>query len=84
MTAYTGQTRTALDQLCTAIRDSKSRLDVIQLGFEPGTVVTPLALRCSALRPLRQDSLQILPTCTDDATPIVLFLAGHIPVNMYH
>ena len=29
--------------------DSKSQLDVIQPGFEPGTVVTLLALRCSAL-----------------------------------
>ena len=29
--------------------DSQSRLAVIQPGIEPGSVVTPLALRCSAL-----------------------------------
>jgi hypothetical protein len=49
MTAYPGQTRTMLGQLCTALWDSLSRPDVIQPGFEPGAVVTPLALRCSAL-----------------------------------
>jgi hypothetical protein len=45
MTAYPGQTRTTPGQLCTA----QSQPDVIQPGFEPGTVVTPLALRWSAL-----------------------------------
>ena len=40
MTASPGQTRTTLCQ---------SRPDVIQPGFKPGTVGTPLALRCSAL-----------------------------------
>ena len=49
MTVYTGQTRTTLDQLCTALWDSQSRPDVIQPGFDPGTVVMPLALSCSAL-----------------------------------
>jgi hypothetical protein len=49
MTAYPGQTRTTLGQLCAALWDSQSRLDVIQPGFEPGTVVMPLALRYSAL-----------------------------------
>ena len=49
MTAYTGQTRTTLGRLCTALWDSQSRPDVIQPRFEPGTVVMPLALRCSAL-----------------------------------
>ena len=39
-----GHTRTTLGQLW----DSQSRPDVTQPGFEPGTVVTPLALRCSA------------------------------------
>ena len=48
-----GQTRTRLGQLCAALWDSQSRPDVIQPGFEPGTVVTPLALRCSAFRLLR-------------------------------
>ena len=48
MTAYPGQTQTTLGQLCTALRDSRSRPDVIRPGFEPGTVVTPRAPRCSA------------------------------------
>ena len=41
--------RTTLGQLCAALSDSQSRPDVMQPGFEPGTVVTHLALRCSAL-----------------------------------
>ena len=49
MTAYPGQTRTTLGQVYHALWDSHSQPDVIQPGFEPGTVVTPLALRCSAL-----------------------------------
>ena len=49
MTPYHDQTRTTLGQLCVALWDSQSRTDVIQPGFEPGIVVTPLALRCSAL-----------------------------------
>ena len=49
MTAYPGQTWTTLGQLCAALWDSQSQSDVIQPGFAPGTVVTPLALRCSAL-----------------------------------
>jgi hypothetical protein len=48
MMAYTGRTRTMLGQLCAALWDSQSRLDVIQTGLEPGSVVTPLALRRSA------------------------------------
>ena len=38
-----------LGQLCAALMYSQSRPDVIQPGFEPGTVVMSLALRCSAL-----------------------------------
>ena len=49
MTAYPGQTRTTLSQLCAALWDSQSRPDVVQPGFEPGTVMSPLELRCSAL-----------------------------------
>ena len=49
MTASPGQTRTKLGQFCAVFWDSQSRLDVIETGIEPGTVVTPLALRCSAL-----------------------------------
>ena len=49
MTAYPGQTRTTLGQLCAALWDSQSRPDVTQPGFKPGTVVMHLALRCSAL-----------------------------------
>ena len=37
-----------LGQLCNALWDSRSRPVVIQPGIEPGSVVTPLALRCSA------------------------------------
>ena len=46
MTAYPGQTQTTLGQLCPI---TQSRSVVIQPGIEPGSVVTPLALRCSAL-----------------------------------
>jgi hypothetical protein len=49
MTVYPGQTRTTLGQLCAALWDSQSQPDVIQPGFESGTVVTPLVLRSSAL-----------------------------------
>ena len=49
MTAYTGQTWTTLDQLCAALWDSQSRPVVIQTGIDPGSVVTPQALRYSAL-----------------------------------
>ena len=48
MTAYPGQTWMTLGQLCAALWDSQSRLDVIHPGFKPRIVVTPLALRCSA------------------------------------
>ena len=47
--AYPGQPRTTLDQLCTTLWDSQSWLVVIQPGIEPGSVMWPLALRCSAL-----------------------------------
>ena len=49
MTAYPGQTWTTLGQLCATLWDSQSRSDVMQTGFEPDTVLTPLALRCSVL-----------------------------------
>uniref|UniRef100_A0A673ZT80 RAB3A interacting protein like 1 n=1 Tax=Salmo trutta TaxID=8032 RepID=A0A673ZT80_SALTR len=49
MTAYPGQTLKTLGQLCAALCDTQSRLVVIQPGIEPGSVVTPLALSCSAL-----------------------------------
>ena len=49
MTAYPSQTLTTLGQLCAALWDSQSQPDVMQPGFEPGTAVTPLALRCSVL-----------------------------------
>ena len=49
--AYPSQTlsRTTLGQLCAALWDSQSLPVVIQPGIEPGSVVTPLTLRCSAL-----------------------------------
>ena len=40
---------TTLSQLCPDLWDSQSRLVVIQPGIKLGSVVTPLALRCSAL-----------------------------------
>ena len=43
MTAYPDQTRMTLGRLCPTLCDSQSWLDMIQ----PGTVVTPLVLRCS-------------------------------------
>ena len=49
MMAYPSQTLTSLGQLCTALWDSQSQPVVIQPGIEPGPVVTPLVLRCSAL-----------------------------------
>ena len=49
--AYPSQTLTwtKLGQLCAALWDSQSRPVVIKPGIEPGSVVTPLALKCSAL-----------------------------------
>jgi hypothetical protein len=38
------QTQTTLGQLCAALWDSQSRPNVIEPGFKPVTVVTPLAL----------------------------------------
>ena len=49
MTAYPGQTRKTLGQFYIALWDSQSWPDVIQPGFKLGTVVTPFALRYSAL-----------------------------------
>jgi hypothetical protein len=49
MTADPGQTQTTLGQLGATLSDSQSQSGVIQPGIEPGSVVTPLALRCSAL-----------------------------------
>ena len=49
MTAYPNLTLTTLGQLCVALWDSQSLPVVIQPGIEPGSVVIPLALRCSAL-----------------------------------
>ena len=51
MMAYPSQTltRSMLCQLSTTLRDTQSRPVVIQPGIVPGSVVTPLALRCSGL-----------------------------------
>ena len=51
MMAYPGQTltRTMLGQLCTGLWDYQSWLVVIQPGITPGSVVTPIALGCSAI-----------------------------------
>ena len=48
MMAYPGQTWMTLGQLHATLRDSQSQADVMQPGFEPGTAVIHLALRCSA------------------------------------
>uniref|UniRef100_A0A4W5L908 Arachidonate 5-lipoxygenase-activating protein n=1 Tax=Hucho hucho TaxID=62062 RepID=A0A4W5L908_9TELE len=50
MTAYPGQTQSTLCQLCAALSDSQSCPDVIQPGFEPGTVVHPYIAKTSAMR----------------------------------
>ena len=47
MTAYPGQT--TMGQMCAALWDSQSRPVVIQPGIATRSVVTPLALRSSAL-----------------------------------
>ena len=51
MTVYPAKTltQTMLGELCAALWDSQSRPVVIQPGIELGSVVTPLALRCSPL-----------------------------------
>ena len=62
--AYPGQTLTwtTLGQLCAALWDSQSRPVVIQPGIEPGSLVAPLALRCSALdRCSTQELSRLLP-----------------------
>ena len=47
-------TQTMLGQLCTALWDSRSRPVVIQLGIEPGSVVTDASsTEMQCLRPLR-------------------------------
>ena len=46
---YNDGTRTTLGQLCTALWDSQSQPDMVQPGIEPGTILTPFSLRCSAL-----------------------------------
>jgi hypothetical protein len=48
MTAYPGQTRTMLGQFCASLWDSQSWPDMTEPGFDPGTIVTPLSLGCSA------------------------------------
>ena len=55
MKAYLSQTLTwtKLGQLCASLWDSQSRLVVIKPGIEPGTVVMPLALRCTEIQCLR-------------------------------
>ena len=40
-------TRTTLGQLCSILWDSQSQPVVTQPRIEPGSVVTPLALRCT-------------------------------------
>jgi hypothetical protein len=51
-----------LGQLCAALWDSQSRTVVIQPGIEPVSVVTRLALRCSALdhRPTQEPKSGVL------------------------
>jgi hypothetical protein len=49
MTAYSGQTQTTLGQLCSTLWNSQWQPVVIQPEIKPGSVVTPLALRCITL-----------------------------------
>jgi hypothetical protein len=49
MTAYSGQILTRLSQLCASLWGSQSQPVVIEPRIEPGSVVMPLALRCSAV-----------------------------------
>ena len=57
-------TWTTLGQLCAALWDYQSQPDVIQPGFEPGTVVTHLALSCSELRVAqRSNALHLSAKC---------------------
>jgi hypothetical protein len=67
MTAYTGQTRTTLGQLCAVLRYSQSCPVVIQPGIESGSVATPLALRCNALDrcATREPKIHIMVTIKD-------------------
>ena len=51
MTTYTGQTRTTLGQVCTALWDSRSRPVVIEPVIEPGSVVTAAPLRSPKMSP---------------------------------
>ena len=60
MTAYPSQTWMTLGLLCIALWDSQSWPDVIQPGFEPGTVVMLLALR-SLITNISED--EILSLC---------------------
>jgi hypothetical protein len=81
MTAYTGQTltRTTLCQLCATLWDSQSQPVVIQPGIKLGSVVTPLALRCSAL--------DRCATREPNTTPILLqhnWLAQHTHTLHFH
>jgi hypothetical protein len=50
MMVYPGQTLTwtSLGQLYAALWDSQSQPTVIQPGIKPGSVGTPLAMKCSA------------------------------------
>jgi hypothetical protein len=81
MTAYPGQTRTTLGQLCAALWDSQSRPDVIQLGFEPVTLVTPLALRCSDLDCCAtQETIWLLCLALLPKTLTILSALPHMPL----
>ena len=88
MTAYLGQPRTMLGQLCAPLWESQSQPDVIQPGFEPGTVVTPLAPRCSALdRYVHVCNYLTVLECLKDRNfflnIIIIFLARHSAFRKY-
>jgi hypothetical protein len=63
MTAYPGQTRTALGQLCATLWE----------GIEPGTVVTASYTEMQCLRPLRHSGVLECRRCASLVNSCVAF-----------
>ena len=63
MTFCSGQTPTILGQLCIALWDTQSQPDVIQPGFEPGTIASCTETQClRLLRHSRNPSEEFITT----------------------
>ena len=89
MTAYPGQTLTwtMLGKLYVALWDSQSRPVVIQPGIEPESLVTPLALRCSALDHCAIDLCSTLgdkEDCVPHFTGHMVFVYKHTTTRVTH